>query len=174
MLAGTAAAQPWLVPPVAPAESAPRSVVSESTALWLSLGGTGATLGMIGIAAADGDADTLATLGVVGLWLAPTSGHWYAGRAATPGLGLRTAGIGAIFLSAAMNQCFDAECHDPAGIGLAVAGAGAFVLGTIHDLATAPRSARRRNAHERARVQALTVVPSLGDRRAGLALAGRF
>lgn len=181
---GDALAQPGMTPVAPPAgepASAPGPVAgekSESLALGLSLG---ATVGSIALAsfAEKNDSDELDLAAAAGIWFGPTVGHWYAGKAWTPGLTARFAGAGAIVLGALMliGDCFDCTEDDnvAAGIVLMYGGAAAFVGGAVHDIATAPRSARRYNARLRARAAARwSVAPTVGRGRAGLVVGASF
>src|SRR5262245_50589491 len=99
---GVAMAQPGApvpapVPPRAPPQTDGER--SESAALWLSLGGTAASWGLLVLSPRMGSSgEEVALLGGLGTILGPSLGHIYAGRFGTPGLGLRTAGLGAASL----------------------------------------------------------------------------
>ncbi|MBP9207766.1 MAG: hypothetical protein KBG28_27630 [Kofleriaceae bacterium] len=194
--AGPAAAQPAMTAPAAPApvdadaerEDGPKS---PGTALLYSLGGTAAALALstAGANAPEGSAagGAMSTVGALGLWLAPSFGHWYAGNGFTKGLGLRLAGGGVATLGIiGFVGCAFSSGHGDGGSDctvpglLMLSGAGMFVGGAAHDIATAPREARRYNArHAAARrytsVQAVPALVSAGGARApGLGLAGTF
>ncbi len=63
---------------------------SEGTALALSLGGTVASLAMLAVGENQTN-DGLGAIGGIGIWVAPSFGHWYAGKLWTQGLTLRLA-----------------------------------------------------------------------------------
>jgi hypothetical protein len=181
-LAGTASAQPGMMdpePPPPPQASA-ADHVDPDVAAALSVGGTMVSWGMILAASSmSGDsASTIGTAGVVGAMFGPSFGHWYAHSFATRGLGLRAAGAGAAFIGAlvAFSECplfSEEDCHE-SGLGpaLAIAGAGLFIGGTLDDIATASRKARRYN--ESQLVQGVTVMPVLSHDAGGVAVLGRF
>jgi len=192
----TAGAQPGMVeaePPPPPQRSqAPQpEELSESTAFWLSFGGTVGSYGLwIGAAASASSsnsrlAGTLGLAGVVGTVIAPGFGHWYAGKYLTRGLGLRLGGVGVALLGliVAIGDCplFDGghgdgaanDCGSPGpGAALALLGAGMWVGGTVDDIIQAPRRANRINATRSEVSYALT--PVLHHDSAGLALVGAF
>ncbi|HEY0482731.1 MAG TPA: hypothetical protein VGD37_34655 [Kofleriaceae bacterium] len=182
-LTGTAAAQPGLTPPAPwpapmpyPAPAMPAvDTVSESTALWLSLGGTAMswTILIAGLKADDGNpaAGRIAEIGAFGTLFAPTLGHWYAREIGTRGLGLRLAGVGALMFGAILVLGCEDECGSsgPAA-GALLLGAGLYVAGTIDDIATAPSAARRYNQ----RFSGLAIVPMVRRDAAGVVLGARF
>jgi hypothetical protein len=172
--AGAGAAAPVPVP----AEMASGSYKSESTALALSLGGTIGSFALMGIGGA-AENGGLSTIGSLGLWVAPSFGHWYAGDGWTTGLRWRLAGAGAatIGIMWVAVDCIGSDCGESdfhPGLMLAVGGGVAFVGGMIHDIATAPRAARAHNARLEGRVQDVTVRPAFGNDRLGLSVSGRF
>lgn len=197
-LAGRASAQPGITEPVpvpAPApvpaygppyaspppepRPAPQGQLSEGTALALSLGGTIGSYGLIyvGIRLADDSdsANLLVTAGSLSAFFAPSFGHWYAGKFATRGLGLRAGGavVAVIGASVALSQCplFSEEpCDGTEGVLIALAGMGMYIAGVVDDIATAPRRVRERNA----RASSIAVAPMVTGRSAGLAIGGRF
>jgi hypothetical protein len=195
--AGRAAAQPGVTPSSAPpaapyagpyAPPPPPVELEEKSpgmALALSLGGTIGTIALASLGGDDGDGNpALGTIGALGLWVAPSFGHWYAGDGWTTGLSYRLGGTGAILVGAiwAASSCNDGvddgtsrddDCEDP---GLIVAGGGAiaFVGGIIYDIATAPRAARQHNERQRARLQGLALQPAISRDHTGFALSGRF
>ena len=119
----------------------------EGVALALSLGGTLASYGMLA-AAVHYDNPTLGTAGFVGTLIAPSAGHWYADDYFSHGfkarlVGLATAGVGVLSI---VSSCVgeEADCG-PSGGALVLLGAGIYAYGTMHDIVTAPRAARRHN-----------------------------
>lgn len=205
LAAGTAHAQPGNVEPVDPDEPPPRTAYltqpqplplqperSESTALWLSLGGTLGSYALIfggsAIAAQSRNdatsrlAGSAASVGLVGTLLAPSFGHWYGGKGFTRGFGLRLGGIGVgiVAIAVALSGCTlfygghddgaDEACGrgEPAGAVLGIAALGMWIGGTVDDIVQAPRRVRRRNAAQ------FVVTPLLQRDSAGLALAGAF
>ncbi len=114
----------------------------------------------------------------MGIWLAPSLGHWYAGEGWTPGLRWRLIGGGAATVGMMwfFVDCFGSGCNEDAhpGLVMMIGGTGAFVGGMIHDIATAPRAAREHNRRAAGRLHGLSVRPTFGGGRAGLALGGRF
>src|SRR5688500_14459968 len=99
VFAGVANAQPGAnesIPP--PVQRAAPELLSENTALLLSLGGTLTSYTMWGLAQGVTSyrlAGTLVLTGALGTLVAPSFGHWYAGKIFTRGLGLRLGAIGA-------------------------------------------------------------------------------
>lgn len=175
-----AAAQPSQSPLNTPALEVPPvsgSVKSPSTALALSLGGTIGTFALLGIGGA-AENGVMSSIGSVGIWVAPSFGHWYAGRGWTTGLKYRIGGAGAIAggLMWTAIDCIGSGCESDfhPGMLLAIGGGVAFFGGIVHDIATAPRAAREHNARLEGRVRDVTVRPTFGSGRAGLALGGRF
>jgi hypothetical protein len=179
-IAGAAAAQPGMtVPSSLPPPPPPQQgeVLSESTAVWLSLGGTAASWILIAVASemdqgAGSNAGRIGTIGALGTLVAPSFGHWYARSFLTRGLGLRVAGATATFFGLAIliSQCED-ECSN-AGLAAALmlGGAGLYVGGTIDDIATAPGKVRRYNE----RFHDVALVPMIRGDSSGLTVAGRF
>ena len=168
---GMTAAQPGMTAPT------PSEPLSEGTALALSLGGTAASYALL-FGGALGGSGTAELVGLGGVMLAPSFGHWYADKYLTRGLGLRAAGLGVVITGAmiALSECpltFDhsAEpCEESAlPSAVAIAGLGLFVWGTLDDIVTAPRRVRARNA-----AHPIAVVPTLRGDGGGLAIAGRF
>jgi len=179
-MAGSAAAQPSLTSPSSwpPPPTAPQGEeLSESTAVWLSLGGTAASWTLLAVASKmdqgpGSNASNIGTIGALGTLLAPSFGHWYAHSYLTRGLGLRVAGVTATFfgLGVLLGSCED-ECSD-AGLAAALllGGASLYVGGTIDDIATAPGKVRRYNE----RFQNVALVPMIRSDSGGLMIAGRF
>src|SRR5262249_12546561 len=169
LLAGTAGAQPGMPPPtpvapLPPPPLPPGSELSESTALWLSLGGTAVSWGLV-VASfkANTNSSFSGGLGVVaasGTLFAPSFGHWYAREGFTRGFGLRLLAGGLAFAAVvvALSECplFAENCHE-SGVApvLAIGAAGLYVGGTIDDIATAPSAVRS----YRQRLHGVALVP---------------
>ena len=204
LAAGTARAQPGNTAPIDPDEPPPPppgyrppsptqpQVLppdrSEGTALWLSLGGTIGSYVLVfgaGAISAGGNsqiAGSAATLGLVGTFVAPTFGHWYAGKGFTRGFALRigAVGVGVTAIVVALSGCSigfgsheqeeDPDCGqgETAGALLGLAALSMWVGGTVDDIIQAPKRVRRRNAARYA------ITPLVHGDRAGLALVGAF
>lgn len=115
-------------------------------------------------------------LGALGILIAPSFGHWYAGKPFTRGLGVRLAGAATVvtaFAVAVEEGLFVSEPHaaDRTAIPptLAITGAVLLLAGTLDDLATTPRRVRRWN-----RAHGFAIAPIAGPHAAGFALGGRF
>jgi hypothetical protein len=171
---------PPQVPPVEPtlAPAPARDQRSENVALGLSIGGTAASWAMIGVAVAVDRPDsramaTLAWTGALSAMFTPSFGHWYAGRFATRGLGLRLVGAGfaTLALLSFIAICED-ECTPTLPKALLVTGVGFAVAGTIDDIATAPRAVRRYNQRQ----HSASIVPVIrrDNSSVGLAITGQF
>jgi hypothetical protein len=179
-MAGNAAAQPGLAPPSAspPQPALQGDELSETTALWLSLGGTAASWTLVALAAdmdhrGSSKAGDIATIGAFGTLFAPSFGHWYARSLVTRGLGLRLAGAAAVFVGLGVVVGCDGECSGSevdVALALALAGTGLYVGGTIDDIATAPGRARSYNH----RFQNVAVVPMIRRDNSGFMITGRF
>lgn len=163
----------------APAQPPPRrEPVSETAAMWISLGGTlGAwTTVVAGAVLAERNhtwAAPLLIVGMGGTLLAPSAGSWYAHAGPSRGLVLRAAGIGVEVVAGLEAARCEDECSDGGGAlieGIAIAGLALYAAGTLDDILTAPREARRYNQ----RIQGVAVVPMLRRDGAGVALAARF
>jgi hypothetical protein len=179
-MAGTAAAQPGMtVPSASPPPPTPQQgeELSESTAVWLSLGGTAASWTLLAVASkmdqgGSSNAGRIGTIGALGTLFAPSFGHWYARSFLTRGLGLRVAGAAAAFfgLSLLLSQCEDECSGAPLAGALMLGGAGLYVGGTIDDIAAAPGKVRQYNQ----RFQNVVVAPMIRADGSGLMIAGRF
>jgi len=182
-LARAAAAQPAAVPAKLPsvpvAQPAPEDRVSESMAFGLSFGAAVASWTVLGVGLSMEQHDShragyVFGAGVLSTMFAPTLGHWYAHRTVTRGLGLRLAGVAAASIGFKLAVACEEDCGG--GFSAVVAlllfgGAGLHIAGTIDDVVTAPRAARRYNA-ERNRIVVPVVNPATGA--FGLALSGQF
>ncbi|MBA3453157.1 MAG: hypothetical protein H0T42_08695 [Deltaproteobacteria bacterium] len=164
---------------------------SESTALWLSLGGTLASYALVfggaSMAAGSNDstsrlASSAASVGLVGTLVAPTFGHWYGGKGFTRGFGLRLGAmaVGVTALVVAFSGCSfsfghdsqddDSECGrgETGGALLGLLAVSMWIGGTVDDIVQAPRRVRRRNSAR------FALTPLVQGDRAGLALVGAF
>jgi hypothetical protein len=173
--AGVAAAQPGMMPFAQPDPTAPPAAqdeqVSEAAALWLSLGITSASWALLAATTLGehNDPDGASALFFFGTYLGPTAGHWYAGSYVSRGLGLRTLGIAASLAAIVPDLgCESVSCEGVpwyfwAGLLL-------YAGGTIDDIITAPRKARKRNEE----LSRLSFAPVVTQHSTGLALSGRF
>jgi len=179
-MAGTAAAQPGMTAPSSlppPPTRQQGEELSESTAAWLSLGGTAASWTLLAVASkmdqgGSSNAGHIATIGALGTLFAPSFGHWYAHSYLTRGLGLRVAGAAATLLgfSLLLSQCED-ECSNAGfAAALMLGGAGLYLGGTIDDIATAPGKVRQYNQ----RFQNVVIAPMIRGDSSVLMIAGRF
>lgn len=149
--------------------------VDERTAVTVPLLATLGSWGLMVGGARAGSAG-LAVTGFLGTLLAPSTGHWYAHEAGLAGLGLRAAGVVTFVVGlreAIESDGCDDECErSSAPVGpsvLLLGGLGLYAVGTIYDLATSERSAKRHNAKLR-----WTVAPTVQHGATGLVLGGRF
>lgn len=164
LIARTAAADepttPNVVAPPAPFPTSnpvpitPEDPVSERTALWLSVGGTLGAYGLFAGGAALGSrsdvARGVAVIGGFAVIVAPSFGHWYAGRIGTRGMAVRAAAVPValitLLIGIAPGSTASREFHRNLLIGgMSIAG-GMWVAGTVDDLIQAPVEARHRNA----------------------------
>lgn len=176
----TAGAQPAMTQPAAAPSQ--EGEVSPEVALALSLGGTVASYGAIGLAVATRSGD-LGTVGMVGTFIAPSFGHWYSGKYVTRGGVLRVVGFATLIVGALADNegcsLFYSGHGDPEpadcgedfrttkGTVLILAGLAMFAGGTVDDIVTAPGRARRHN-------DSLRVQPIVRADGGGLAIAGAF
>lgn len=185
LAARTAHAQPGLAPPAA-SPSPDLDERSPVAAFALSLGGTGVSVAAL-IAGSEPDSGPLFLLGLGGLVVAPSLGHFYAGETRRGWLftAVRAGSLGGAFVGALMmfpcvdlfsteeDDDNDAVCTFGAAlaIGSLVVGAGSVVIGVID----APIAASRHN--RRVRRLAITPAPIVGPDRstgAGFILGGSF
>jgi hypothetical protein len=157
----------------APGETPPRSDESKSiaSAYMLTLAATAVPVAVAALGIPEGEqahpyrAAALGTIGLAGLVLGPSAGHWYAGHKLTTGLVLRL-GAAAGFATLTIKNPGNDE------IGFIIVGsivtAGLWEVGLIWDLATLPRAVR---SHNNRRLQ---VAPLVAPNATGLALAGTF
>lgn len=184
-------------PPPPPAPVAQGELKSEGTALALSLGGTVLAWGLaVGLPLLEtqpvdfeegssnrGAINALSTIGAIGTLVAPSFGHWYAGKYFTRGMGMRVGALGLVMVGAvvALAECpltfghddvEDDDCDDSFGAAtfILLGGAALFVAGTVDDIRTAPRRVRRHNEA----ISSIALAPIVTHQSAGLALGGRF
>jgi hypothetical protein len=191
LVAVPAHAQPSRTPPIAAptavAPPAPRTVVrsgsrrSPAAAVAISLGVTAGSLGLMAAGAGDGGEDNplLAPM-VIGFLVGPSTGHWYAGRAFNPAMGVRAIAAGVSFLSlVTLVGCGFDDGHDEsdcdlAGWGMA-GGALTYTVAGIYEIFDAASSATAYNRRHGFDVMiAPTALPAAGGASPGLALGGRF
>jgi len=169
---------------------------SEDIALWLSLGGTLGSYALLftpllfttdSYSESESNsgmrelASAASSIGLVGTLLAPTFGHWYAGKGFTRGFGLRLGAIGVALIGVVValsgcslgfghDQAEDPNCGqgEPIGIALLIGAGGMWVGGTVDDIVQAPRRVRRNNGAQ------IALTPLISGDRAGLALVGAF
>jgi hypothetical protein len=173
-----ARAQPGMwAPPPPPAEVADER--SPVAAGGLALLGTAAGWGAFLASAGSGDGD-LALLGLGGVFIGPSLGHFYAGEwgGGFAHMGVRAAAGGVVVLGAVVlfTNCYGEsdDCDEGVGTAMMLGGAALGVGSTIYSIVDAPRAARRVN--ERRRL-ALTPAPMLGPDRSlgyGLQLGASF
>lgn len=150
-----------LAAPVARAEERK----DESTAFALSA--TGTLISTVLLAqAAHTQSDGYFHAAALGLAIAPSLGHWYAGEYLSGGMVARAGGAALVVIGSQIDGCEDA-CD--AGMALMMGGAATFVAGVLWDVATAPKAARSWNKrHE------ISITPSLTSDGGGLSLGGSF
>jgi len=170
-----------------------RPRLSESTALWWSLGGTIGAYGLMVLSgtlarnnSSSNTAELVGTVGSIGVFLAPSFGHWYAGKYWTRGLALRLGSIGVLFggLLIALSSdpcplfgghdtasCDSGSTPDTIAIATVIAAGGMFVWGTVDDIVDAPRRVRRMNAEAG---YTLSLAPLRSRDATGIALVGRW
>lgn len=179
--AGDVAAQPGMTPLPEPAPTPAPSgdPMSERLAFSLSLGGTLASWAVFSNADRIADheiREAVAAASALGAMLAPSAGHWYAGKLVTRGMGLRAAGVLAavVGFTGTFRDCepfvSGQTCDTRPALTLMIIGGGLVLIGTIDDIVTAPLRVRRQN-RERAGV---AIAPIVTRDTAGLALGGRF
>lgn len=171
-----AVAQPGVTDPEpapSPIVQAQVDTVDENIAIGLSLGATVASWGLL-LVGGSADNETMTTVGAIGTMFAPSMGHWYSHQLLTRGMGIRALGlgVGAVGLSIALGQAFDHEDNsDDSTVSLLLlAGAAMYIAGTVDDIATSGRAARKYNS----RFENVNVVPQLTANGGGLAVVGRF
>lgn len=164
----------------AAADDAPPEPKDRGTAIALSAGGTLASAALLAVGV-KAESAALAGAGLISSLITPSAGEIYAGRLATPGLGIRLVSTGvavvgfqeafSCFLSDSSSSCrHDSEV---AGV-LIVAGALGYASGILYDIATAGTTADEYNRRLHLRVTP-TVIPTASSGPAvGLGLGGSF
>jgi hypothetical protein len=150
---------------------APPEKKSLASAYLVMVASTSVPVALAGLSAPDDGAkattfqNAMGVVGIAGMVLGPSAGHWYVGEGVTTGLTLRlvgTAGLAAIAMG------------DPnmSHLGVWIAGGltcvGIYEAGFIWDLVTLPRSVRQYNKRQ------LQLAPMAGNGTTGLSLAGTF
>ncbi len=167
---------PAAAPSLAASSEAPKN---ENTALALSLGGTAASAALV-IVGGQANNSGMISVGLLSSLVTPSLGEWYAGKVLTPGMGIRAASAVATIVGLAESlKCLDAEgsCQtDSAAPVLLGAGLLGYAGGTIYDIATASREARRYNQRHGL---TLTVAPTplrapSGQATMGVGIGGTF
>lgn len=165
----------------------PSDSVSPTTALVISLGGTLASYGLIagGISSSNG---AIGGAGVVGTFIMPSAGRWYAHSSAFAGLALRLVGVGTAVTGFAIgfHLCFaglidhspsdDQSCHKNENTAMALMALGGltYLGATVYDIIRAPLDARAYNEAHRTLPVAIVPVVAPAQHQYGLALAGQF
>lgn len=155
----------------APGETPPRPRAPKrlSTAVLVTLAATSGPLAVAALGEScdtDACAGTTGMIGLAGLVLGPSAGHWYAGEGVTTGLVLRGAATTATVFLALRDPHLESPVVTIGGL---IVAAGVMETGILWDLVTLPRAVRRHN-----RDLELLVTPVVTDRAAGLALAGAW
>lgn len=160
--------------------------LNENTALGLSIAGTlaGPALLAAGAYALDnsgaiddeeaslaGPAVLLVSGAAVSV-LGPSFGHWYAGKALTPGLAMRAGGLAVAAAGAfgVLGGCEfdDGDCGASLDRIAMYAGVATFVGGAVYDIATARGRVRERNARD------VQITPMVSGTTGGVSISGAF
>ena len=181
-------AQPSRTPPsaVAPTTTAPvvptGSRKNPGTAVAISAGFTAGAAALIFLAF-DQESESLFQIGGLTALVAPSTGHWYAGRVVNPAMGVRVLAVGlGVAGGFALDSCkyFNAadDSEDPdcsVAIVTTVSAAFLYSLATLYEIRDAASSARAYNRrHGWDVVVAPTAMPSASGASPGVALTGRF
>ena len=149
---------------------------SPAVAVGLSVGVT--TAGVIALASGG---DSLRTLGLLTIFVGPSTGRWYAGDSSISGLGWRALGGATMvygLVTALQDDCdeedttCDGTFESSAGL-LMLAGAGLWVGSSIADVVLAERAARDWNTSHALALSPTSFATPQGHAN-GLALTGRF
>jgi hypothetical protein len=178
LLSGTAFAQaPGAAPTIDPLfskevdspEGPPKNLLS---AYLITVASTSVPV-MLGALAAPDDGHQATTfqnamgiVGIAGMVLGPSAGHWYAGEGVTTGLALRLTG------AAVIGGLVVGDPHaNHVGMLIVggITGVGLWEAGVIWDLATLPRSVRRYNKQHQVQLAPMAITSG-----SGLSVAGTF
>lgn len=143
--------------------------LEEGTALSLALAGSIASWGLFYVGMQQNNASA-GLLGLVGTFVAPTMGHWYAGSGMTRGLAVRLAAGTAMVLSIGYLLSCEDECPEKGAVDILIGSLVVDAIGTLDDIITAPLAVRKHNE----RIESLGLAPMVGNHSAGLAIGGRF
>lgn len=143
---------PLASPTVATAADAPALKSPGAARAW-ALSSTALSVGMLATGLV-GDQEELAWLGLIGLTVGPSFGHFYAGDAgrALGQIGLRVGALGVMYtgLVVAVFECGffigDSGCSPSGGSTLVVGGLALGVGSVVYSIYDAPRAAKRYNA----------------------------
>jgi len=149
------------------------SELSEHTAVSMSVLSTLGSWTLFVAGATSGHTGGVA-LGFVGTLLAPTTGHWYAGRVVTWGLATRLVSVGltAVGMLAVIDElsCHSESCTSEPAVWLVPLGIAGYLAGTIADIYTVPGAVRDHNS----RLRDISIVPLAQRGFGGAGVVGRF
>jgi len=155
-----------------PAESTP-TPRDEDTATLLSLGGTAAS-GLLVLGGSKLGNSGMVEVGLLSAFVTPSLGEMYSGQYLTLGTGLRLGGAAAAIAGFATVFCWEdcSQSQETTGGVLMIAGAAAYVGGTIYDIWNAHHVAREYNVHHFH--VAPTVMQTPSGTTAGVGIGGSF
>jgi hypothetical protein len=149
--------------------------LSEGLASALSIGGTIVSVGLLVGAGylVDQDHDTEAAAvaigGGLGLLIAPSSGHFYAGKYFPRGMWLRLSGVAAGGIAILVAKSADDLGDAGISLLLLIGGSVAVLAGAFDDMISVSDHVSRRN-----QMRGFAIAPVVTPSSAGLALGGRF
>jgi len=143
-----------------------REPLNETVALSFSLGATVVSWGLFVMGASEENGGAMG-IGLVGTFLGPSMGHWYAGSVLTRGMAVRA--LGALSFGYGLKNAFCDCPAKPSTDPLIFLGMIAYVGATVDDIIRAPLGVRARN-----RFYGMALAPTVTRQSAGLALGGRF
>ncbi|HTR55933.1 MAG TPA: hypothetical protein VMJ10_34895 [Kofleriaceae bacterium] len=144
-----------------------------TTAFELSIGGTAASLAVVGLGASS-QSGGVELAGLASLLVTPSLGEWYAGQPFTLGMGVRAASTAAFIVGISTAIRCDGEQSSGCGLGaLWVAGAIGYGAGILIDVAGAGHAVDRFNAAHRLQF-APTVMATPSGSVMGMGVGGRF
>jgi hypothetical protein len=156
---------------IAAAEPERMEANNEDVAMSLAISTTVGGLGIV-YAAARSSVPQLAAIGVIGMLVGPSAGHFYAGEwgHALAMTGVRSAAAIATTIGVIESTTSVADGPQPnhsRALDLVVVGGAAYLIATVYDIVDSRTAARRANA--------LTIAPMVGQGTGtGLVVAGRF